>query len=588
MEDESAKKNDKVIRQELKHTFVKNNVWLLFITIICLTVLSALNVCISVLLQQIIDTITQSDAAQLVRLSLYSVGVFALLIIVFLIQRETSPAFIRRATTQYKEYAFSRLMRLNKRSLSAENTSKYISMLTNDVASIETNYLSVLFTFYMDSIGLVLALAVMLYYSPLLTLLAVVFAMLPVASALLFSGRLAREEREVSEQNESFVGGVKEILSGIFIVKTFRAEKEMATLFQNRNSQLERAKFARRRTSELVNLCAAGAGVIAQLGIFIAAAFLALSNGNITSGTVIVFLNLMGFVVSPIVSIPNIIAQKKAASELVGKMAELLDGQQEETGVEVFGELKSGIVLDCLNFAYEHPKYILKDMSFSFEAGKSYAVVGRSGSGKSTLLNVLLGNCRDYGGSVRIDGTELNTIAQSALYGLYSVIDQDVYVFNDTILNNITLFGNSEEKRVRKAVELAGLSKLAEEKGLDYQCGEDGANLSGGEKQRVAIARCLLHSAQVMLVDEATAALDRITATSILNTILDVQGMSKIVVTHYLESSVLERFDEILVISDGKISESGTYQQLMERESVFFSMVMSAEDCNDAFIRVRA
>ncbi|MDO4333150.1 MAG: ABC transporter ATP-binding protein [Eubacteriales bacterium] len=574
-----TEKNVDIVRRELKHTFIKNNVEMLVITVVCLTFLSALNVCISVLLQKIIDTIAQNDMAGLVHLSLYSVGVFVLLIIVFLIQRQSSPTFIRRATTQYKEFAFEHLLDLDKSSLSAENTSKYISMLTNDVVSIETNYLSVLFTFYMDSIGLVFAFIVMLQYSPFLTLLAVVFAMLPVTSSIMFGSKLARDEKLVSENNECFVNCVKEVLSGISIVKAFQAEGEMMSMFRVRNNQLEYAKCTRRKTSELVNLCAAGAGVIAQLGIFICAAFMALSGENITSGTVIVFLNLMGFVVSPIVSIPNIMAQKKAASGLVGRMAELLGRGQEESGVEISGILENDIVLDRLNFGYEHQKNVLKDLSFSFKVGKSYAIVGHTGSGKTTLLNILLGNYRDYRGSIRVDGTELNTIAQSALYKLYSVIDQDVCVFNDSILNNITLYKHSERNCVQKAVEFAGLSGLADAKGLDYLCGEEGANLSGGEKQRVAIARCLLRSAHILLVDEATAALDKPTAANILNTILDLKGMTKIIVTHYLEPSVLQRFDEILVISDGKISESGTYKQLMEQKSDFYSLVVSA--CNE-------
>ena len=568
----------RLIEKELKRTFLAKNKWMLFVSVFCLTILSGLNVYISVLMQQIIDTIAERDMERLIQVSLYSLATFVLLILVYLIQRQACPAFIRRAATQYKTYAFERLLQKSLRSVSAENTSKYISMLTNDVNSIESNYLSPLFTFFMDTVGLVIAVIVMFAYSPFLAVLAILFALLPVCLSLFCSNKLARAEKAVSEQNEGFVNSIKEIFSGFFVIKTFQVEREMLGIFQQENTKTESAKFERRKTSELVNLLSMGAGVFAQLGIFIVAAIYSIVGNKITPGTVIIFLNLMNFIVSPITSIPAILANRKAVFELINKMANILFEKSVFKAEIIHNKLEREIVVQDLSFAYNSSACVLKNISVRFEKGKSYAIVGPSGSGKSTLLSILLGTYDSYQGHIFIDGIERKEIKQTSVYELFSIIHQNVFIFSGSLKDNITLFKEYSDNQINRVVKIAGLSELVSSKGLNYICSENGANLSGGERQRIAIARCLLHAAPVLLVDEATASLDRIISTDLLNSILDLQGITKMVVTHYLEESTLKRFDTIITVSGGQISEMGSFDELMEQRGLFYSMMMSGKE----------
>ena len=548
------------------------------ISVFCLTILSGLNVYISVLMQQIIDTIAVRDMARVIQVSVYSFTTFVLLIIVCLIQRQTCPAFIRRASTQYKAYAFKCLLRKSLRSVSTENTSKYISMLTNDVSSIENNYLSPLFTFFMDTVGLVIAVIVMFAYSPFLAVLAILFALLPICFSLLCSNKLARAEKAVSERNEGFVNSIKEILSGFFIIKTFQVEMEMFGIFQKENTRTESAKFERRKTSELVNLLAMGSGVFAQLGIFIVAAIYSIVGNEITPGTVIIFLNLMNFIVSPLTSIPTILANRKAIFELIHKMAITIYEESSSSVKVTHKKFEKEISIRDLSFAYDSSTCVLEDISLQFEKGKSYAIVGPSGSGKSTLLSVLLGTYDTYQGHILIDGIELRDIEQTSVYDIFSVIHQNVFIFNGSLKENITLFKEYPDTQIDQVIKIAGLSELVSSKGMDYICSENGANLSGGERQRIAIARCMLHDASVLLVDEATASLDRIISTDLLNSILVLQDITRIVVTHYLEESTLKRFDVIITVSCGQISEVGSFDELMERGELFYSMMMSGKE----------
>ena len=167
-----------------------------------------------------------------------------------------------------------------------------------------------------------------------------------------------------------------------------------------------------------------------------------------------------------------------------------------------------------------------------------------------------------YTGSIRVGCHELRCIDAGSLCDLMGLIDQQVFLFDDTLRNNVAMFRDFPEEAVLDACRRAGLSELVAEKGLGYECGEGGANLSGGERQRVSIARALLRKTPVLLVDEATSALDARTASEVAGAILDLEGPTRLVVTHRLEPALLERYDEIFVLREGRVVERGTYAEL--------------------------
>ena len=293
---------------------------------------------------------------------------------------------------------------------------------------------------------------------------------------------------------------------------------------------------------------------------------------GVTPGVVIVFLPLMSFVVDPIGSVPPILANRRAAVALIDKLADAVGKNVRESGEQMDPVLRDGITIDHLTYGYHESAPVLNDVSVRFEAGKSYAIVGTSGSGKSTLVNLLMGSSNDYQGSIRFDQRELRSIATESLYGLVSVVQQNVFIFDDTIRNNITMFRHFDEKLVQQATEKAGLTPLLAERGEDYICGENGSGLSGGERQRISIARCLLRQTPVLLIDEATAALDAATAYSVSAAILAIEGLTRIVVTHRLEEPLLRKYDEILVLKNGEICERGSFDALMARREQFYSL----------------
>ena len=234
--------------------------------------------------------------------------------------------------------------------------------------------------------------------------------------------------------------------------------------------------------------------------------------------------------------------------------------------------LRDAIELKHLSFSYGEDTQVLHNIDLRFESGKCYALVGGSGAGKSTLLNLLMGASGDYRGAITIDGQELRDIDTDSLYALEGLISQNVFLFDDTIQKNITMFSDFPAERIGEAVKQSGLDALIAEKGADYPCGENGAGLSGGERQRISIARCLLRRTPVLLVDEATAALDAKTAAGVTDAILKLENTTRIVVTHRLEAGQLRRYDEIIVLKNGAVSEKGDFDTLMERRGQLYSL----------------
>lgn len=569
------KQNKKKSREFRCRLFYKNK--MCFIASVIMTiVMSFLNLMISWLIQQIMDSMANQNMQSAVRCAWIAASVVIAYTVANAVYRAVYPRFLQRAMQQYRDYAFSRLTQKSLRSFSKEGTALYVSALTNDCTSIENNYLAATFTLIELLFCFLGALIMMLYYSPVMLVLAVALSFLPVAVSMTAGNRLTEQEKEISKKNERFVSIVNELLSGFPVIKSFRAETQASRLFSQRNEQAEEAKKNKRRTEQLISLLANDAGIIAQMGIFLAGAWLAISNKGVTAGVVIVFVQLMNYILNPISQVPLLWSNRKAAIALMEKLSDALSENVREEGREKLNVFSEKIEVKDLTYGYEPESPVLKDLDVQFDAGKSYAIVGGSGSGKSTLLNLLMGSSSNYQGEICIDSVSIKNIESESLYQLMTSVQQNVFVFNDTIRNNVTMFHEFSDKEVTLALERSGLSEFIEKRGEDFVCGENGANLSGGERQRISIARALLRKSPIILVDEATAALDAATARAVSFSILNLVGMTRIVVTHRLEEAILRRYDKILVMKNGTICEQGNFDTLMQQKGQFYSLFQIA------------
>lgn len=568
----------KPLGKQLRGQFFYKNIPIFCLAVFAALAAGSLNLILSWIIQQLMDTAAgESGALSFRTLLLISAGFVLLCAGLSLLNYASQPRFLERAMRQYKDFAFKKLIGKSISSFRDESAAGYLSALTNDAASIETNYLAQMLAMITKAVTFIGALLLMCRYSLLMTAIAAGLTVLPLIASLLAGNRLQAVESRVSERNGEFTAALSDCLAGFTVVKNFRAEREIFRLFAQSNKALEHEKFTGRRIKTLVGMIGAVTGIFAQLGVFIAGVYLSMKGGSMTPGAVVLFVNLMNFIISPIAELPGLLACRKAALGLVDKLAVALERSSSREGSETLNRLEHGIRLENVSFAYEPGKTVLHGINAEFEAGKAYALVGGSGSGKSTLLNLLMAAETNYSGHILADGIELSDISTESLYGTMAAIQQNVFVFNASIKDNVSMFRDFPKTEMDEAIARAHLGALIRERGEDYLCGENGSGLSGGEKQRISIARSLLKKSSVLLADEVTAALDAQTAHRVSSDILDLQGITRIVVTHTLEESLLRRYDKIFVLRGGRIEEAGSFADLMANKGYFYALFTVAQ-----------
>lgn len=568
----------KPLGKQLRGQFFYKNIPIFCLAVFAALAAGSLNLILSWIIQQLMDTAAgESGALSFRTLLLISAGFVLLCAGLSLLNYASQPRFLERAMRQYKDFAFKKLIGKSISSFRDESAAGYLSALTNDAASIETNYLAQMLAMITKAVTFIGALLLMCRYSLLMTAIAAGLTVLPLIASLLTGNRLQTVESRVSERNGEFTAALSDCLAGFTVVKNFKAEREIFRLFAQSNKALEHEKFTGRRIKTLVGMIGAVTGIFAQLGVFIAGVYLSMKGGSMTPGAVVLFVNLMNFIISPIAELPGLLACRKAALGLVDKLAAALERSSSREGSETLNRLEHGIRLENVSFAYEPGKTVLHGINAEFEAGRAYALVGGSGSGKSTLLNLLMAAETNYSGHILADGIELSDISTESLYGTMAAIQQNVFVFNASIKDNVSMFRDFPKTEMDEAIARAHLGALIRERGEDYLCGENGSGLSGGEKQRISVARSLLKKSSVLLADEVTAALDAQTAHRVSSDILDLQGITRIVVTHTLEESLLRRYDKIFVLRGGRIEEAGSFADLMANKGYFYALFTVAQ-----------
>lgn len=513
--------------------------------------------------QKILDTVSGDQPSSIPYLILFAVGCFLCLLISAALEYFCWTAFRRQALTRYRAYFCRKVLSKDISAFSRENTGAYASAVSNDLNTIRTSYLESLP--YLAELVLNFAgtVVLMLAYDVRLALIAFGVSLLPILLSSFRVNQVAECEEQLAEANGGFLSAFTEMLTGFRAVKSMRAEGSVAARLLKVNRKASDTFADREHTEISVAYIASLSGHIARIAFFFISLLLSKNDPAVTVGVIIAFTQLMSNIVQLAVTVPELLANVKAADKLMERhdgMLALSQAEGEDRAVSCGEKVEA----DNVSVSYGEGQEVLRSLSLSLPAGGCYAILGESGSGKTTLLNLLSGAKRDYTGSVRYDGQDIRDISGERLFELISVIHQETFLFDATIEENITLFRPVDRAVLEDAVKKAGLEELVKEKGLDYACGENGANLSGGEKQRVGIARSILLGAKVLLLDEATSALDIRTGSRLIRTVQQMEGKTRIAVTHDVYPELMDNFDRIIVLKDGQIAGQGKYSELLQ------------------------
>lgn len=533
---------------------------------------SLATISIAFIFKYITEAMETTDISLLKKGVLIAIGTAVVSLTFNIIQKTYRNRYLKTGLSQFKKYVFNHILNKSIGDFAETSSAKFISAFSNDLAQIEGNYLAANISLFYQLTLLTGGIAAMAYINYRLMIYVMLTTAIPAAVSMIYGKKMKAIEKQTSSKNEGFVDQMKDLLNGFIVIKSFKAEKEVMHLFENQNSELEEVKRNRRETHDKVAIISTTSQVLVSI-VLICVSTYYVFKGRMSIGSVLAFIQLQNYTLGPITRLVPLWVNRKAALALIEKLASAVQKSEDSAAPkDTIETLDRGIALEDVSFAYEENKETLKHVNLHFEKGKSYAIVGGSGSGKSTLLRLLLGHFRNYEGRVLFDKRELRGVNIESLYDIISVVQQNVFLFDSSLKNNITMFKEFSRKKYRQAVELAGLTSLVSEKGDEYRCGEGGSNLSGGEKQRVSIARCLIRESPVLLMDEATAALDNATAFSVTNSILKLNGLTKIIVTHKLDETLMQRFDNIIAMNGGTVAEAGSFEELMEKKGYFYSL----------------
>ena len=479
---------------------------------------------------------------------------------------------VRQIMSRYKNKVFQSILDRDYRDFSKEKSGKFISVLTENMKKIEQDYLYQYFNISKNLSLMIFSLLAMFIGNWFLTLLVIIASIIPMMISGFIGQKSASLQNRAMVADQKYLAKVKDILAGFLVIKSFNVKESICEDYSHESEKFDEINFIKGKFDVLANVISQLSGMIVFLVAFGGGMYLVF-NSSTTIGSVTAIVQLVNFVVMPLNEVGMGISKFREGQATLDAF-EVKDVTELQTGEtkEYFDDV---ISFSNIDFSYPNTEEkIFNHLSLKIQKGEKIAIVGMSGSGKSTLLNLLLRFYDVTSGHISIDNIDLQAISAGSLYNLMTIVQQDIYIFDDTLRSNITLNQFFTDEEIKQAVQQSGLESyvLENESGLQALCGENGSNLSGGQKQRLSIARALIRKTPILLLDEATSSLDNQVTTEIENSILDIQDLTALVVTHKLNENILKKYDRILFMKGGVIVEDGSFGDLMDRRGEFYKL----------------
>lgn len=456
-----------------------------------------------------------------------------------------------------------------------------MSRLTNDLSEVEGSTVGVLETLFREPISILLFFIYLIMLSPELTLFLIIF--MPLSGLII--GRIGRslkkQSTRVQEKLGAILSTIDETVGGIRIIKAFNAEKKQLGKFTEQNNDLFKIKNRANRRRDLASPVSETLGVTAVVFVLWYGGKLVLKNTFLDPGDFLAYIAIFSQLIQPLKSLSAASYNIKKGAASIDRIESLINEDisiKEMPDPVQLKQFNNSIQFKKVGFLYED-KIILDGVELTIEKGKTIALVGSSGAGKSTLVD-LIPRFHDAGvGELLIDGINIKEYSLASLRHHMGIVTQEAILFNDTIANNIALgMDNPTEEQIMNAAKIANAHNfiLQKENGYQTNIGERGNKLSGGEKQRITIARAVLKNPPILILDEATSSLDTESERLVQDAINNLmENRTSIVIAHRL--STIRHADEIIVLQHGKIVERGTHDSLIEKNGFYKRLVNMQE-----------
>lgn len=545
--------------------------------VICVVLFSMagfMSVFLAYISQMMIDTSTMRNYNMFFKTIILAVFFIILNFCIYTLRGYFRAKYLKKVMFDINHDLFKNIMEKNISEFSKQNSSMYVSIFSNDLKILEKNYFDNILTIISDLSQFIICLFAVFSLNLLLAAIIVVINIIAIYLPLLYGGHLSDKQNISVKKFAELSTKIKDYFNSFEIIKCFQINKRVIDEFDQKEMAYEESMQDFRYYEGLIS----GFSTLTSLGVSIVTMLISLYFviiNRITIGEMMAITQLVNNIANPLGRLSNEIPLLKSVNSIQRNINDIMQKVNNKNADMQLKKLDK-ICISDLTFGYEKNKDIIHNFTFNFIKGKKYAIVGNSGSGKTTLIKLILKYYDDYNGSILFNDTELKQLDYNSVYTNITIVHQNATILNDTLKNNILYYRNYSDTDLKKVISKSGLEKFVYSlpQGLDTVINENGNNISGGEKQRIGIARALLRNTPFIVYDEPTSNLDNVVAQEIEQILLD-NDQGCIMITHKLNKEFLLKFDTILVLENGYLVEYGTFNYLINNKKYFYKLFYS-------------
>lgn len=456
----------------------------------------------------------------------------------------------RRAIVNAKRHYMDRIFKKDINKFQSENTALYLSTLTNDVSNIEMNYIDGIFEVVVNLMNFMVGIAVIAYVSPIALVAGLIIGVVGTITSVLMSKPLQKHQEQRSAFYTSYTSYIKEFLSAFHIIKSNNLNTKVRDDFYKKSEDIQEKGYQIDKIISYISATQIFLEYFMMYGLLGFSVLLAF-RGNLTIGGVVLIVNNTEKIMFPLMQISEWLPKILSSKGIFNKIQVLLDDVVNHEETIAITDFENLIHFDEVSFSYDTQE-VLNNVSFKLKKGEKYLIVGPSGGGKSTVLKLIRKYFNPGNGKITIDDQNIKQITKETYFHQLANIEQQVFIFEDTVKNNLCLYKNYSDEEVQVAIERAGLADFVDNHpdGLERMLFDNGKNISGGEKSRIAIARGLLQHAKIIILDEAFASLDGGIAREIEKTLLALEGVTVINVSHVVFEESKQSYDQVFMVKN--------------------------------------
>ncbi|MFA7436184.1 MAG: ABC transporter ATP-binding protein, partial [Bacilli bacterium] len=526
------------------YKYIKRFIPFLIFLIIFGILAAVVEIYASLKIKDIIDVVTNNQAGDFASLSKQTL-IYALLLLPLVIMLTyLRGLFMRKSVLVMKKRYLKGVFSKNINEFNSDNNANYLSTMTNDFDQIEKNYLMPLLDIIDGITTFIAAVVLFSIASPIILLICAGLLVINLFISVLSSKPLNKHNKERSKLFGDYTSYIKEVLSAFHIIKSNNLEDKVRGDFFDKSYKVQQKGYVIDKISSFIFAIQNANFSFTFITLFLIVGYMAIE-GAITFGLVVLILNSIEKLIWPVINVSENLPKMFMVKGIIQKMEDSLKNKDDHLETVSFDDFQK-IEFKDLSFSYEDNQ-VLDNINLEFKKGKKYLIIGPSGGGKSTILRLLRKYFYPEVGDILVDNVPLRDIIKEQYFNNIANIDQNIFLFEDTIRNNLTLYRDYSDEEIYDAISKAGLNDFLNSLpgGLDTIIYDNGKNVSGGEKSRLAIARGLINNSKIIFLDEAFASLDSKKAKEIEKSILNLKDVTIINVSHVVFKEHQDLYDKV-------------------------------------------